>query len=192
MLRIASKHGMDNHLACYSDKPMQPEMNKDGATEKQIEAWKNWKVRDDIMSFVLFQNITSSCRIGIRYMPTALDLWITLAGLYGSSDNPSNKYWRVVNFTDLKYENYDSIEDFIADFESIQSELDDIGISLPEEWYSSSFIYLLSKAFPRWATSKVEDILTSRRFPTTEMLMFDIQSQSKMRRQSCADKKSST
>jgi hypothetical protein len=173
MMTIAIASGLHRHIRQDPTKPKEIMHNNNNATKEQERAWAEWKTRDANMKRALYENTTAAPMEVIQFEDTALDCWTVLEARYGTN-GPEAEY-RVINeLIDIKYENYRSLEDFIAAFKRATERIDSLGLAPPEAWQSSMFIHALSKAHPTWAGRQLRESRGLGKLRLLNDLMADI------------------
>src|SRR6266498_3781863 len=98
--------------------------------------------------------ITLNCQPGPQAIvygkKTAREMWTTLEAQYKGSGT-TLMYNAIVQYTNLKYNDYTSLEKFIVAFRQSIDKLKTLKIEPPESWHPILFNHRLEESWPSWA-----------------------------------------
>lgn len=155
-------------------------------TDAELHLWREYRKGDGLTQEAIKYNIPEMAKGLIAGSKNAAEMWKKLTNHYEGSGY-IRKLISIQDYVRMRYESYDTIQDFNNAFNEAIIRLNQLKIAPPTEWHSIMYISALDTAWPQWATNqriRARDLETA---PTLETLQNDIIDENRSRGRSSID-----
>ena len=153
-----------------SDTP--EEAARRAARRTEIETWDSNNAK---ILVAIQQNITQQPKDLVRGIKTASAMWAKLKKHYeGKGQSLKSQYLAEIQELDYSSNKFSDITAFIVAFQNLYSQIGQVGMELPNDYYTIMFIKAMSGAFPAWADRWRSSLRTMGDALTLDMLYEDI------------------
>jgi hypothetical protein len=119
------------------------------ACEVEIE---KWEANDAKTLVAIQQNLTKQPKDLVRSVKTASTMWAKLKKHYeGKGQSLKSQYLSEIQELDYSSNKFEDITAFIVAFQNLYTQIGQVGMELPHDFYTIMFIKAMSGAFPVWA-----------------------------------------
>lgn len=175
IINVAKSNNLELYISQRHQKlkPKYVDFDDMEASAEEYEAWSNWDKGDAKMKMAITHNCNSTPAGLINNCTTAMEMWLTLQRHYEGS-GVVLEYQAITTYTNLRYEDFSSLESFIIAFKKSIEKLQTLKIQPPEKWHPIMFIAALAPAWPMCAERQRSLARTKEYIITLEALIADI------------------